>query len=203
MAARFLRRARPVDPVPDVELHDPAQGRHARRSGAGRSQQARRLRETAGPGRESGAAEAAARADGTAAAADVAPAAEQDRNARADRGHLADRAGHRHHQRAVPARRGNRAGVLRREAHRTEDGRHLPPVRRLRQRRGLAAARGDHDDARHLAEAARERAGPAERQEAGRDRAQHHPRAQGPGANAAAAAATNTANATQAAGGSR
>jgi hypothetical protein len=32
-------------------------------------------------------------------------------------------------------------------------GGQLPPVRRLRQRRRLAAARGDHDHARHLAEA--------------------------------------------------
>src|SRR3546814_3933425 len=64
---------------------------------------------------------------------------------------------------AVPARAGNAQGVLRREADLAEDGGHLPPVRRLRQRRGLAAARGDHDDARHLAAAGERRQGPRRR----------------------------------------
>jgi type IV pilus assembly protein PilO len=54
---------------------------------------------------------------------------------------------------------GDAEGVLRREADHAAHGGHLPPVRRLRQRRGLAAARGDHDHAQHLADAARRQAG--------------------------------------------
>ena len=117
-----------------------------------------RVRGQAGPRRQPRAAQAAARADGTDAAADAAAAAQQERDARPDRRRLADRAGHRHQQRAVPARPGDGAGVLRREADHPAHGGHLPPVRRLRQRRGLAAARGDHDHAQHLADAARRQA---------------------------------------------
>jgi Tfp pilus assembly protein PilO len=66
----------------------------------------RTLRRSSRPSRaapQPRAAQAAARADGAAAPADAAPAAEQDRDAGPDHRHLADRAGHRHHQRAVPA----------------------------------------------------------------------------------------------------
>jgi type IV pilus assembly protein PilO len=56
-----------------------------------------------------------------------------------------------------PGRRRRRSSTPRSRS--PAHGGHLPPVRRLRQRRRLAAARGDHDHAQHLADAARGQAG--------------------------------------------
>ncbi|KAG1387529.1 hypothetical protein G6F60_014081 [Rhizopus arrhizus] len=95
----------------------------------------------------------AAGADGAGAAADAAAAAEQDGNARPDHRHLADRVVQRPGQRAVRARAGAGQGVLRREADQAADGGQLPPVRRVRQWRGVAAAGGDPDHARHQPQA--------------------------------------------------
>ena len=66
------------------------------------------VRGQAGPGRQSGTAQATAGADGVDAPADAAPVAQQERDAGPDRRCLADRVGHRHQQRAVPARRRRR-----------------------------------------------------------------------------------------------
>ena len=161
---RPVRSHRTGDPVACLAVVRARQAHRTGRSARSGNRIAYRVRNQAGACRQPRAAEAATRADGAAVAADAAAVAQQDRNARFDRGHLADGIGHRHPERVVPAWSGNRQGVLRREADRAAYGGDLPPVRRLRQRCRLAAARGDHDHARHLA-AAEERQDRPERQD--------------------------------------
>uniref|UniRef100_A0A914YH49 Uncharacterized protein n=1 Tax=Panagrolaimus superbus TaxID=310955 RepID=A0A914YH49_9BILA len=133
--------------VRGVDAADQRQARRTGRPGIEGSRVAHRVHQAAGTRGEPGAAEAAAGADGAGAAADAAAAAEQDRNARPDHRHLADRAVQRPDQRAVRAGAGADQGVLRRKADQAAHGGQLPPVRRVRQWRGLAAAGGDPDHA--------------------------------------------------------